>query len=99
MKLPNVLKWKYSAVIIVVTGLGLCYIAYRLGLIRDGELNSREEQLYALILTVAIPAGITFSSSMVNREIQELSKDEIQKAQTERDKAITNCNGEIGTGQ
>ncbi len=55
--------------------------------------------VYALILTVAIPVGMTFSSSMVNREIQELSKDEIQKAQTERDKAITKCNGEIGRFQ
>ncbi len=46
MKLPNILKWKYSAVIIVVTGLGLCYITYRLGLIRGGNLNSREELVY-----------------------------------------------------
>ena len=99
MKLPNFLKWKYSAVIIVVTGLTLCYISYRLGLIKEGTLNSREEQLYALILTVAVPTGLTFSSAVVNREIKELSGKEIEAAHQERDKAINRCKAEIGRFQ
>lgn len=96
MKLPNLLKWKYSAVIIVVTGLALCYVSYRLGLIKEGTLNAREQQLYTLILTVAVPTGIGFSSVVVNREIQELSKQEVNAAHQERNKAINRCNAEIG---
>jgi hypothetical protein len=99
MEFPNLLKWKYSSVIIVGTGALLFWAGYRLGLIRDGELDSREEQLYALILTVTIPTGLVFSSAVVNREIQEVSQDEIQKAKKERDRAISNCNGEIGRFQ
>lgn len=99
MKLPNLLKWKYSAVIIVITGLLLCYISYRLGLIKEENLNSREEQIYALILTVAIPTGLTFSSSVVKREIQELSREDVENAQRDRDKAINRCKAEIGRFQ
>lgn len=99
MAFPNLLKWKYSSVIIVGTGALLFWAGYRLGLIRDGELDSREEQLYALILTVTIPTGLAFSTAVVNREIQEESQDEIQKAHKERDKAIENSKAEIGRFQ
>lgn len=99
MASPNLLKWKYSSVIIVGTGALLFWAGYRLGLIRDGELDSREEQLYALILTAAIPTGLAFSSAVVNREIQEVSQDEILKAHKQRDKAIENSKAEIGRFQ
>jgi hypothetical protein len=96
MAFPNLLKWKYSSVIIVGTGALLFWAGYRLGLIRDGELDSREEQLYALILTVTLPTGLVFSSAVVNREIQEESKSEIEKAQKERDKVREKSQLEVG---
>lgn len=96
MKPPNLLAWKYSAVIMVGTGAILFYVGYRLGLVRDDELIPRRDQLFALVLTVGVPASITFSSAVVNREIQELSKDEIRNAQIERDKAIRKYQEDLG---
>lgn len=99
MALPSLLKLKYSSVIIVSAGALLFWVGYRLGLIKDGPLDSREEQLYALILTAAIPSGLAFASYVVNREIQELSQDEIKKAIGEREKAVSDCNAKIGRFQ
>ncbi len=84
MKIPNLLKLKYSAVIIVAASGILCYVSYRLGRIQDNQtLNSRDEQIYAIILTVAIPAGLGFSGWVIDREIKELSEGRVEQAKQE----------------
>lgn len=89
MTLPNLLKLKYSAVIIVVTSGLLCYVSYRLGRIQDNQtLNSRHEQVLAVILTVAVPSGLGFSSWVVNHEIQELSEDRVKQAKRDHNSTV-----------